>query len=130
MTTDGARSDMKVLVIDNLPLDLKLMGLLMTAAGCVVRLAGDGLEAPDILATLHPRLILMDARMPGLEGPALTRRPKADPRTADIAIVIVTAYYHDEAAVRAAGCEGVIPKPIDVDLFATQALAHVPGHAS
>lgn len=63
----------------------------------------------------HPDLILMDIRLPDMDGLAATRILKADPRTRDIRIIAVTAYAMaaDRARALAAGCDGFITKPID-----------------
>jgi CheY-like chemotaxis protein len=57
----------------------------------------------------------MDIQLPGIDGLELTRRLKADPSTRDIIILGLTAYAMkgDEERIRAAGCDGYIPKPID-----------------
>ena len=71
--------------------------------------------------TIHPRLILADIRLPGMDGLEMTRRLKADPETMDIVVVAVTAFAMkgDEQKALDAGCDGYITKPIDVNTFPT-----------
>ncbi len=80
-----------------------------------MRTAADAAAAFASLAEVRPRLILMDLQLPGMDGLELTRRIKADPATADIPIIAVTAFAMagDEERARAAGCDGYVTKPID-----------------
>ncbi len=84
--------------------------------------ATDAGEALAALKTLHPRLILMDIQLPGMDGLALTRQLKSSPDTRDIIIVALTAYAMkgDDERAYACGCSGYITKPIDVRNFAAE----------
>lgn len=64
----------------------------------------------------------MDIQLPGVDGLALTRQIKAEPSTQHIVIVAFTAFAMrgDEEKMRAAGCDGYIFKPIDVNKFAAE----------
>jgi CheY-like chemotaxis protein len=104
-----------ILIVDDNAVNLKLARLVLSGEGYVVRTAGDGEEALALLQGFHPRLILVDIQMPGLDGLELTRRLKADPATRGIAVVALTAYAMkgDEERAREAGCDGYVTKPID-----------------
>lgn len=104
-----------ILVVDDNPLNLKLTRILLAGEGYQVRTAVDGDEALDALKAFHPRLILMDIQLPGVDGLHLTRRLKADPAMRDVVILALTAYAMkgDEQKAREAGCDGYIAKPID-----------------
>ena len=104
-----------VLIVDDNPVNLKLVRAVLGAEGYEIRTAGDGLEAMTVLAQFRPRLILMDLQLPGENGFELTRRLKADPATRDIIVVAVTAYAipGDEEKAQLAGCSGLITKPLD-----------------
>jgi len=112
----------RVLVVDDNPLNLELANFVLAADGLVVAIAADADEALCRIADFEPDLILMDIQLPGMDGLALTRRLKADPATQPIVVVAFTAYAMkgDEAAMRAAGCDGYLAKPIDVTRFAAQ----------
>lgn len=78
----------------------------------VVGLAGDGLEAIAQVRAHHPAVVLMDIRMPGIDGLEATRRLVADPETGTTRVLILTTFDHDEnvfAALRA-GASGFLPK--------------------
>ncbi len=104
-----------ILIVDDNPVNMKLVRVLLTGDGYQVRTAADAHEALRILKECHPKLILMDIQLPGIDGLELTRRLKADPSTRDILIIGLTAYAMkgDEDRILAAGCDGYIAKPID-----------------
>ena len=106
-----------ILVVDDNPANLKLTRVLLAAEGYEVRTAIDAEAALDILATFEPRMILMDLQLPGMDGLELTRKLKANPRHQQIIILALTAYAMkgDEAKALAAGCDGYITKPIDIE---------------
>jgi CheY-like chemotaxis protein len=104
-----------ILIVDDNPVNLKLLRITLAVAGYEVRTAVDAEQAISALASFSPRLILMDIQLPGIDGLELTRRLKADPATKDTIILAVTAYAMkgDEQRALAAGCDGYVAKPID-----------------
>jgi CheY-like chemotaxis protein len=104
-----------ILIVDDNPSNTKLLAFILSARGYEVRTAASADEALATLAVFHPRLILMDIQLPGMDGLTLTRQLKADPATRDISIIAATAYAMkgDEARAREAGCDGYVTKPID-----------------
>lgn len=75
--------------------------------------AKDGPEALRIARSQHPRMILLDMAMPGINGVEVCTQLKADPATRDIQIVMVTAYSQtkDREQALAAGADHFISKP-------------------
>ena len=118
-----------ILIVDDNPLNLKVVRVLLTVEGYDVRTALNADEALAVLRTFHPRLILMDLQLPGMDGLALTRHLKADPATRDIRVVALTAYAMkgDDQNALAAGCDGYIPKPIDTRTLAGAVSAYLAG---
>ncbi|MGH2380600.1 MAG: response regulator [Candidatus Limnocylindria bacterium] len=78
----------------------------------VVGEAGDGREAVELAATLRPDVVLMDVRMPHLDGIEATRRIAADESLADVRLVILTTFESDEYVFEAlrAGASGFLVK--------------------
>jgi len=105
----------RILIVDDNPINMKLVSFLLDKRGYQVKCATGAEEALEVLRTFRPALILMDMQMPGIDGFELTRRLKADPAMRGITIVAVTAYAMkgDEQRVRDAGCDGYLVKPID-----------------
>ena len=108
-------ADKSILIVDDNPVNSKLIRVLLAGEGYEVHTAGDAEAALRVLAGLNPDLILMDVQLPGIDGLELTRRLKADPATRGIKILGLTAYAMkgDEQRVRAAGCDGYLAKPMD-----------------
>lgn len=108
-----------ILVVDDNPVNLKLMRVLLSGEGYDVRTASDAEEAIAILREYTPHLIVMDIQLPGMDGLELTRRLKADPSTRSTIILGITAYAMkgDDERVLAAGCDGYLAKPIDTRTF-------------
>jgi len=104
-----------ILIVDDNASNLKLLRVLLETEGYVVRTAEHAYAALQVLREFHPRLILMDIQLPGMDGLSLVRELKADAKTAHIAIVAITAYAMrgDEEKAFAAGCNGYITKPVD-----------------
>ena len=81
--------------------------------------AEDGAAGVAKAAAERPDLVLMDLSLPVIDGWEAVRRIKADPATASIPVIAVTAHAMsgDEAKARAAGCDDFLTKPIDEDLL-------------
>ena len=118
-----------VLVVDDNLDNLAVTQILLERDGFDVRLAEDASQAVDTLASFHPRLILMDIQLPGMDGLELTRQLRSNHSLDDVMIVALSAYAmkgDDEAAI-AAGCDGYITKPIDTRTFVEEIRRHLAG---
>jgi two-component system cell cycle response regulator DivK len=111
-----------ILVVDDAPVSLKLMRLLLTHEGYEVRTAERAEDALQMLSTYRPDLVLADIQLPGMSGLDMTRRIKADPRTSDIRVVALTAcaMKEDKDNAMRAGCEDFISKPVDTASLAAR----------
>jgi two-component system, cell cycle response regulator DivK len=104
-----------ILVIEDNPVNMRLVRLILRTQGYTVCEAATGQEALNLLETEMPGLILLDMQLPGMDGFTLAARLKGDPRTDAIPLVAVTALAMkgDAERVLAAGCDAYLPKPID-----------------
>ena len=104
-----------VLVVDDNPINLKLVSDLLSFEGYRVLKAEDGEKAAASVREDPPDLILLDVDLPGIDGLTLTKRLKSDPSTADIIIVALTAFAMkaDRQRAIAAGCDAYVTKPIN-----------------
>jgi two-component system, cell cycle response regulator DivK len=116
------RSPPLVLVVEDNEINQLLTASVLEREGFAVDLARTSTEATDLLRARTPDIILMDIQLPGIDGLAFTRKLKADPATAGITIVAVTAHAMagDREQTLAAGCAGYISKPIDTRTFGRQ----------
>jgi CheY-like chemotaxis protein len=116
-----------VLVVDDNAANAALISFLLKKKGYDVRTATDAAEALVAVDEFHPRLIMMDLQLPGMDGLELTRRLKADPRTRGIIIIALTAYAMkgDDERARDAGCDGYVSKPIDTRALPAMIRTHL-----
>jgi CheY-like chemotaxis protein len=103
------------LIVDDAPLNLKLLSVLLAGNGYAVRTAASAEEALIVLEGYQPKLLIVDIRLPGMDGIALVRMLRAQPRYQQLVIVAVTAsaMKGDEDVALAAGCDSYITKPVD-----------------
>ncbi|HEX2912813.1 MAG TPA: response regulator [Chloroflexia bacterium] len=91
--------------------------------------AGDGNEALDLARTFHPRLVLLDVAMPGLNGYQVCEALKGDPATRDIVIVMLTAHSQgkDREQAFASGTDYYITKPFSPSQLMKLVAQAIPG---
>jgi len=100
-----------VLVVDDDPNALDLLGRTLQEAGVKVMTASDGQEALNLARTLLPAAITLDVLMPGMDGWEVLRELKADPATQDIPVIMVTM-TDDRALGYALGATEFLTKPV------------------
>lgn len=107
---------MKILIADDDALNRKLLADVLSARGHELLLAENGQEAVDRAKEGHPDLILLDLRMPVMDGFEALGILKADADTAFIPVWIVTADAMPEILAQAkdSGSEDYITKPLDI----------------
>lgn len=105
-----------VLVVDDDGLNLKLFRAMLTRASYTVLTCQTGEEGVATARRELPALVLMDVKLPTIDGLEATRRIKADEATAHIPVVAVTAWAGDEDRRKAlaAGCADFVAKPVDL----------------
>src|SRR5918992_5194937 len=104
----------KILIVDDDPMSRKLARDVLQANGYDTEEVFNGEEAVTRAAQTRPELIVMDIRLPGIDGLEATRRLKGDAATAGIPIIAVTAHAMsgDEEKALAAGCQVYLTKPL------------------
>ncbi len=115
-----------ILIVDDTPTNLQVLCTLLSEAGFEVAIAENGEMALEILEMIEPQMVLLDIMMPGLDGYETCRRFKADPRTADIPVIFMSALSEGLNKVKAfeVGAVDYITKPIDT----SETLARVRHH--
>ena len=111
-------SKYNVLAVDDIPLNLLLVKKMLSRFNFEFRTAADGQQALDAVAAKKPDLILLDLMMPGIDGFEVIRRLRANPETADIQIVILSALNSNEDVVKGfnEGANDFIMKPIIMEI--------------
>ena len=105
----------RILVVDDIPANVKLLEARLLAEYFDVLTADDGYKALAICDNTHVDLILLDIMMPGIDGFEVCERLKANPRTAHIPVVMVTALDQPSDRVRGlkAGADDFLTKPVN-----------------
>ena len=105
----------QILIVEDTLVNLKLMQFLLNRQGYQVRVALAAEEALEVLRTCHPRLVLTDIQLPGMNGLELPRVIKSSAATRDILVVALSAFAAagEEQEAFEAGCDGCISKPFD-----------------
>jgi two-component system cell cycle response regulator DivK len=104
-----------VLLVEDNEDNLIIYSTILRHAGLEVVEARDGEAGIAMALAHHPAVILMDVSIPLIDGWEATRRLKANPQTADIPIIALTAHAlaTDREKAIDAGCDGYIPKPAE-----------------
>ena len=121
----------KILIVEDVEYNRDLLVQLLEEDYEVLT-AADGAAGIEAAARERPDAILMDLSLPEIDGWEATRRLKAEPDTAAIPVIALTAHamQGDEERARACGCDDYLTKPIDEDqLFAKLARLLGPGAA-
>jgi PAS domain S-box-containing protein len=105
-----------VLVIDDDPTQLELMTRFLDREGFAACTATSGEAGLALARSVHPRAILLDVTMPGMDGWAVLRSLKADPALQDIPVVMVT-FINDNGLASALGATDHVTKPVNWDKF-------------
>jgi CheY-like chemotaxis protein len=116
-----------ILVIEDNPDNIRLLDYVLRAHGYEPLLATDGAEGLRIASEAKPNLILLDIRMPNMDGYEVAARLKQMGLT-DMKVVAVTAsaMVGDRERIAAAGFDGYIQKPIDPETFIAQVERFLP----
>ena len=105
----------RILVVDDIPANVKLLEARLLAEYFDVLTAGNGYDALSLCEQTQVDLILLDIMMPGIDGFEVCERLKANPRTAHIPVVMVTALDQPSDRVRGlkAGADDFLTKPVN-----------------
>jgi two-component system cell cycle response regulator len=111
---------MDILIIEDDPADRKLAGVVLATGGHAVTARASAEEAIEAIATDRPDLILLDLRLPGMNGLDLLHRLKSQPESRDLPVVTVTAFpeLSRKETLTAAGCDAFLVKPLDTRTLA------------
>ncbi len=115
-----------ILIVDDTPANLRLLASMLGERGYKVRPANNGMMALGAVHASAPDLVLLDVRMPGMDGYQVCRQLKADEQTRDIPIIFISALDEVEDKVKgfAAGGVDYVTKPFQFD----EVLARIETH--
>ncbi|HMK07869.1 MAG TPA: response regulator, partial [Anaerolineales bacterium] len=112
----------RILCVEDNPENRTLIRRILIAEGYAVAEASNAFEGLQIALVQAPDLILLDVNMPHVDGLTLASRLKSYPSLTHVPVVAITANVMrgDRERSLAAGCDGYIQKPIDVDMLPAQ----------
>ena len=110
---DQRRYGINVLIVDDVSANLHLLHAIVSAEGYSVILSSSGREALDIVRSQSISIILLDVRIPDLDGFEICRQLKADPQTQDIPVIFISAFNDEQSILTGFQVGGVdfISKP-------------------
>ncbi len=117
-----------ILIVDDIPKNLQILGTLLRKTDCELAFATDGQQALDTVKRVIPDLILLDIMMPGMDGFEVCRRLKSNDKTKDVPVIFLTAYKNPDDITKSfeLGAVDYITKPV----HASKLLASVNTHIS
>ncbi|MDR3670669.1 MAG: hybrid sensor histidine kinase/response regulator [Holophaga sp.] len=119
----------RILCIEDNPVNWRLVQRLLTQAGYEMHWAADGMKGFEMALALKPALILLDINLPGLSGFEVATKFRQNQDLQNIPMVALTAktLKSDRETALVAGCDGFIPKPLDPFTFVGQVGAYLAG---
>lgn len=119
----------RILLVEDNPENRDMLSRRLLKRGFQLLYAEDGAEAVACASAELPDLILMDLNLPVMDGWEATRRIKADPATAGIPVIALTAHAMsgDNQTARAAGCDDYDTKPVELPRLLEKIQALLPG---
>jgi CheY-like chemotaxis protein len=106
----------KILLVEDNEMNRDMLSRRLNRNGFEVVIAVNGQEGVDLARSAKPDLILMDMSLPVLDGWEATKLVKANPETAGIPVIALTAHamVHDKEKALAAGCDEFDTKPVEL----------------
>jgi two-component system, cell cycle response regulator DivK len=119
----------RILLVEDNPENRDMLSRRLLKRGFQLLYAEDGAEAVSCASAELPDLILMDLNLPVMDGWEATRRIKANPATASIPVIALTAHAMsgDNQTARAAGCDDYDTKPVELPRLLEKIQALLPG---
>jgi two-component system, chemotaxis family, chemotaxis protein CheY len=102
-----------ILLVDDDPVNQRIMDYILRKGGYTVRLAGNGVEGLAALAEMPVELVILDNAMPGMDGLSMLRHVRADPATRSVPVIMLTSSGDDCVFEEAEGehIQGYLTKP-------------------
>lgn len=116
-----------IVIVDDNPSNLRVLGEMLQQVGCKVRQALNGELALQSIDAQPPELVLLDVRMPGMDGYEVCAQLKTGAHTRDIPIIFISALHDTEDKVRAFQAGGVdfITKPFQMEEVLARVWTHL-----
>ncbi|HEY69581.1 MAG TPA: SpoIIE family protein phosphatase [Anaerolineae bacterium] len=127
MTAARAKTPDEILIVDDSPTNLRLLSKMLTDHGYAVRAVTSGKRALESIRSENPDLVLLDIRMPEMDGYEVCRQLKSEELCQDIPVIFISALDEIEDKVRAFSVGGVdyITKPFQLEEVLVRVETHL-----
>ncbi|MFC2053096.1 PP2C family protein-serine/threonine phosphatase [Chloroflexota bacterium] len=127
MNSQPSRHHEEILIVDDTPANLRLLSQMLTSQGYSVRAVTSGARALESVRASVPSLILLDIRMPDMDGYEVCNELKDNERTCDIPVIFISALNEIEDKVKAFKLGGVdyITKPFQLEEVLARTETHL-----
>jgi diguanylate cyclase (GGDEF)-like protein len=128
---EESRSDspsrLRILIVDDVPANIRVLGPVLREAGYQVYVARDGMQALTMVGEINPDLILLDVMMPGMDGFETCRQLKITPDSKDIPVIFLTARIEDHDVVKGfeVGAVDYVTKPFNASILLARVKTHL-----
>jgi CheY-like chemotaxis protein len=120
----ATRPNKSILIVEDDPMNRDALAFLLRHHGYRVTTAANGRDGLELLQDTRPDLILLDLRMPAMDGREFRRRLLEDPRLTDIPVVIVSGIDETNEAVRSLHVDGYLSKTAELATLLETVEAH------
>ena len=109
----------RILIVEDNPKNMRVIEMSLRDKGSTLLMAADGERALKIATKEQPDLIIMDIRLPKMDGLEVTRKLRGNKAFSHIPIIAITAYMArgDKERVLSAGCDAYLPRPFNTRQF-------------
>lgn len=117
----------KIMIVDDNPDNLHLIGKILKNKGHKVHLATDGTSAIKTISLINPDMILLDIMMPGIDGYEVCSKLKSDENTKNIPIIFLSSLHSSKDKIKAFRSGGIdyIEKPFEEEEILTRIQTHL-----
>jgi len=109
----------QILIVDDDAASRKLLAKMLSATGYVCRESDNASDALKVVHEEQPAMLLLDFKMPGIDGAEALRRLRADsnPAVAQIPVIMLTGHGENEVTCLNAGADDFVIKPINAEVL-------------
>lgn len=127
MVNGSTESKGRILVVDDDPDILKIVGSILSMSGFAVSSASSGRQAIEMLKASRPDLVILDLKMPEMDGYETCQQLQLDPQLASLPVIFLSAYLN-QAPLENLGAQVVdrIEKPFDPKNLVSRVRRHIP----
>lgn len=120
-------SNISILIVDDTPEHIKIASSILKKLNYPIRIALNGLDALDLIKKYKPTIVLLDVKMPNMDGFEVCKRIKSNPNYSDIAVIFITSSEDEESIHKAfeVGGQDYVIKPYNASEVISRVSTHI-----